>query len=182
MENELIEEWRDIPGHLYYQASNLGQIRSLPRMIRHNEHSKPFLKQGRVLCPIAKDNGYRVVCLNRSEGHSYIHRLVLQAFCPAENADHLEVNHIDGNKSNNVLSNLEWCTKAENMQHSYRLGMNKRGDNHVQMKVTFAEVQQIRALREDKEHHYSQRELAEMFHLSRGHVQRICNYEKRVFA
>lgn len=54
-----------------------------------------------------------------------VHRLVLEAFNPVANSDRLQVNHIDGDKSNNSLSNLEWCDGNHNMQHSYNIGIHQ---------------------------------------------------------
>lgn len=53
------------------------------------------------------------------------HRLVLMAFKPVDNMENLEVNHIDGNKKNNKLENLEWCTSSENQIHAFKTGLNK---------------------------------------------------------
>ena len=74
------------------------------------------------------DAGYIRVCINEK---SYrMHSLVARAFLPNwENKPH--VNHKDGNRSNNRLYNLEWCTRSENMQHAYDTGLNKRKKNTV---------------------------------------------------
>lgn len=60
-----------------------------------------------------------------AEGRKFfmVHWLVLEAFSPCENSLDLQANHIDGNKENNFLSNLEWCNQSENMQHSLRIGL-----------------------------------------------------------
>lgn len=69
--------------------------------------------------------GYLRVNLRTSKGTKFfmIHRLVLEAFSPVENSLALQVNHKDGNKHNNTLENLEWCTQAENMAHSSKIGL-----------------------------------------------------------
>ena len=54
-----------------------------------------------------------------------MHRLLLASFNPIDGMEDLYVNHIDGNKSNNELSNLEWCTPSENLKHAYNLGLAK---------------------------------------------------------
>lgn len=66
-------------------------------------------------------------------------------FSPTDGMDKLQVNHIDGNKKNNTLSNLEWCTNAENQAHAYRIGLHKResGEQNPSAKLNESEVIQI---------------------------------------
>lgn len=54
-----------------------------------------------------------------------LHRLVMMAFAPCDNMQNLEVNHIDGDKKNNNLYNLEWCTSSENQKHAFKIGLQK---------------------------------------------------------
>lgn len=112
----LKEIWRDITGYDgIYQVSNLGNVRS----IEHIDCRKRNRIAGRVLKPGKKQNGYLQVVLKDETGKSknyYVHRLVMKAFvgeCPAE----YEVNHIDENKSNNTLENLEYVTHRCNINH-----------------------------------------------------------------
>jgi hypothetical protein len=69
-------------------------------------------------------NGYRHVnfTVNRRYALLYIHRLVAQAFLPNQNQKD-EVNHLDGNKSNNAVNNLEWTTANENTNHAIQIGL-----------------------------------------------------------
>lgn len=73
-----------------------------------------------------------------------IHRLVAQKYIP--NPDNKpEVNHKDGNKKNNDVSNLEWCTSLENNRHAVETGLrNNKGENHVNSKLTNEIVSEIR--------------------------------------
>lgn len=64
-----------------------------------------------------KGTEYQIINLSKLDGKKRtfrVHRLVMMAFNPVENMDELEVNHLDGNKKNNKLENLEWCTASEN--------------------------------------------------------------------
>lgn len=103
------EKWKKIVinnQETFYSVSNLGRVR--------NDKTKTYLG-GTV-----NNNGYQMVHLRqRIDKYCSVHRLVMKAFCPCENQDDLEINHIDGNKLNNTLSNLEWVNRIENMR-SYR--------------------------------------------------------------
>lgn len=102
------EIWRDIPGYEgLYQASNLGRIKSLPRKYKPNES---------ILKP-QKRNGYLKVELCKKDRKQYsVHRLIMMTF---SGSSKLSVNHIDGNKHNNNLENLEYCTQRENCRHVF---------------------------------------------------------------
>lgn len=107
------ELFRDIVGYEgIYQISNLGNVKSFKRV-----------SKGELLKPVYR-KGYATVTLSKngiSKIHS-IHRLIATAFIP--NPDNLPIiNHIDGNKTNNDLSNLEWCTQLENMRHAFKTGL-----------------------------------------------------------
>lgn len=111
-----MEEWKDITGFEgSYQASNLGRVRSLDRYINASHGSKQFRK-GQIIKGSVMPNGYLVVGLWKDckcEQH-YIHRLIAQTFIPNPNG-YAEINHKDEDKTNNSVSNLEWC------EHSYNI-------------------------------------------------------------
>lgn len=120
-------EWKDIIGYEgLYQVSNEGIVRSLDRNIQSNGcHKKSRFWEGKIIKPNIQKNGYYGVRLSKDGviKRYLIHRLVLIAF---DEFCGLEVNHIDGDKSNNRLSNLEWITHSKNVSHAYNVGLLKQ--------------------------------------------------------
>lgn len=114
------EIWKDIPGYVgFYQISNLGNVRSLKRKVNNSESGTQRETKDMLMNPWDNGNGYLVVSLqkNHKRKNYYVHRLVADAF--VNNPDDLGfVNHLDFNKHNNAVSNLEWCTQRENVNYS----------------------------------------------------------------
>ena len=132
----MLEIWRDIKNYEgIYEVSNLGRIKSISR--------NGTIKENRILKP-NKVMGYSQVGLQKYGTRKYkkIHRLVAEAFIPnPENKK--EVNHKDGIKTNNVLSNLEWCTRSENIIHAFDHNLAKSGEDHPNAIHSNAEVAEI---------------------------------------
>lgn len=107
------EIWKDIPGFEgLYQVSNLGRVKSLRY---HKSKKAKVLSVGQNCC------NYVSVEL-RKEGERYscqLHRLVAQCFLPNPDSKP-QVNHINGNKTDNQVTNLEWVTSRENVNHYWR--------------------------------------------------------------
>ena len=115
---EIAEEWRPIPNYEgLYEVSNLGNVRSLDRVVKGRPGTYARIK-GKTLSPIKNGGGYLRVNLCNKYGRKavFVHRLVAKAFI--ENFDNLpEVNHKDENKENNSLENLEWCDAKYNSNY-----------------------------------------------------------------
>lgn len=123
-----MEIWKDIIGFEgIYQISDLGRVKSLERVIMRSD-GKPYPVRQRIIAVNkyfdSTGNGYLGVCLifKGKRKTKHIHRLMAESFLSNPN-NHPQLNHIDGNKFNNVLSNLEWCTASENVKHAYRTGL-----------------------------------------------------------
>lgn len=121
------EIWKDIEGYEgLYQVSNLGQVKSLERtiIVKNCKQSKTYPECIKI--PFPNKKGYLRVQLykNNKRRNLRVHRLVALAFIP--NPDNKpKVNHIDGDPTNNVVSNLEWVTGEENRAHQRLLEKGK---------------------------------------------------------
>lgn len=125
------EEWKIISEFPKYEVSNLGNVR--------NFKTKHILKPR-----LNKQNGYLVINLMK-DGKKHtktLHRLVAITFL--ENLNNLpEVNHIDGNKRNNKMNNLEWCTRSYNKKHCYKMNLRKSPKSR---KHSDSQIKEIRRL------------------------------------
>lgn len=123
-----MKKWKDIPGFEgLYKASTEGEICSIERTV-FNGVAYHLLRE-RILKPIPNGTGYFSASLRKDNKtfRLYIHRLVAMTFLDNDNYD-LEVNHIDGDKANNKLGNLEWVTRSANQNHKYKV-LKQAGTN-----------------------------------------------------
>ena len=127
------EIWHDICGYEGdYQVSNLSRIKSF--------------KKNRITILRPAFNGHYFFIYLHKNGKAkmhYIHVLVAKAFIPNPEGKPF-VNHIDCNKLNNNVSNLEWVTHAENMKHAVAMGLSKRGCENGNSKLEEWQVYEIR--------------------------------------
>ena len=159
------EIWKDIPGYEgLYQVSNFGRVKSLRKAI--------------IMSIRINKKGYSTIGLSKTGvfNRKSIHRLVAEAFIP--NPDNLPcVNHKDGNKLNNELNNLEWCTYGDNERHAYRTGLkhcgDRKGDKAFNRKLTSDQVAYIKKVYKKGDSTYGGRALAKIFNVSESCISSI---------
>lgn len=168
-----MEKWKEIKGYEgYYEVSNMGNVRSMSRYVNHHRGGKRLMK-GRPRALGDNGNGYLFVPLTK-EGRSkntYVHRLVAEAFLIK--SDKQFVNHINGDKTDNRVDNLEWCTRRENMSHAKENGLMNYGEKHHNTRLTNIQAGEIRAM-----WHicgFSMSKIAEIYNCSSSAVWRIVN-------
>lgn len=152
-----IEEWRPIEGYPN-EVSNLGRVRSLFR-------GGCFVRK-----QIVNDNGYATITMQVGyfKKRMKVHRLVAAAFI-GPIPEKMDVNHIDGNKLNNCVENLEYLTRSDNHRHAFKLGLSKspftgrKGETTFRAKLRDSDVE---TLRKDYASGISRRSLADRYGIS----------------
>jgi predicted XRE-type DNA-binding protein len=126
------EMWKPFPGYEgYYEVSSMGNVRRCS-LLKPSATTWGYL----TVAPTAPDRGQtRVV----------VHRKVLEAFSGPPPSPHHVANHINGDKHDNRIDNLEWVTQSENVSHAYRTGLKKRyfGTANAFSKLTEEQVSEI---------------------------------------
>jgi hydroxymethylpyrimidine pyrophosphatase-like HAD family hydrolase len=155
-----------------YMISNYGRVLSLPKKINQKKGSYKYTDR-KILNPSVNEKGYHHIRLYKN-GKQYtfrVHRLVYSTFVN-KIPNGYEINHLDCDKSNNSISNLEICTRQENMNHAVKEGRikGKKGSSNHFSKFTSSQVKLIR-------HEYSKgisiRELSENYNVNWCTIQRI---------
>lgn len=167
------EIWKYIEGYEgQYQVSNKGRVRSVTRKDNLNR-----IRKGKILKLFSDNNkGYLAVDLFGKK--KKVHRLIAQTFIPNP-LNKPQVNHIDGNKVNNEVGNLEWATKEENIQHSFNEGLvSRKGEKNSQSKLTAEDVRYIRANYKFRDEKFGSRALAQKFAVHKTTINRIIRGEK----
>lgn len=170
----MVEVWKTIPGNReIYLISNTGNVKTADRIGARGR----FIK-GRVLSTHKNSSGYNRVAMNLDGKFKeyFIHRIVAQLFVDNPNNKSF-VNHIDGNKTNNRSDNLEWCTRSENEQHAWKIGLKTnhtpKGEKHSQHKLTQAQVDYIRSVHTPYDKKFGSKPLAAKFNVSAQTITNI---------
>lgn len=163
-----------------YEVSNFGRVRSLDHQVK-KKNGVVEQKRGTVLRPQLAGKGYFYVTLYYSgiKKQVAVHRLVAMAFIGADNGMH--VNHIDLDKTNNIVENLEWVTRSGNAQHAKSAGRYilqhaggrtlARNNPRIAKKLTLNQVEEIKRLAASG--NYKQKDIASQFGITQAVVSKI---------
>jgi len=165
--NKEVECWLPVRGYEgLYEVSNLGRTKSLKRVTPQNHHLKE-----RIMKQQLNRTDYISITLCKDgimKAHN-VHRLVCDSFNHFGKDNKLDVNHINGNKKDNRLSNLEFVTKSENTLHAQRIGLAKRdGENNVNCKISKDDAIFIKENKITKQ--FTRKQLSEKYSLSVTHI------------
>ena len=165
----MVEIWKQILEAPDCEVSNLGNVRVKARTIVTTtgaiRHYSSY-----IVIKNQKKTGYIEVALPIEKGqriYRLVHRLVLEAFNPVDGMEFLEVNHIDEDKTNNQLNNLQWVTSKQNC--NYGLRNDKISQNGVRYEVYCPELNKT---------FYSQKEAAQYMGISTGSMSAYINKKK----
>ena len=155
----IVENWKTIKNYENYQISDFGNV----KMTENN-----LTRKERQLKPLITTKGYHRVRLyqNNISKFYFIHRLVAEYFLTnIENKN--TVNHINGNKSDNSLINLEWNTYRENMNHSIENKLSSCGERNGRSKITQIQAEEIRKST------LTSNQLSEIYGIHKSNINRI---------
>lgn len=174
---EEVEIWKPVSGmENYYEVSNKGRLRSLDRYVETLNGQTRFYRgvvmtfnypKGKYICVKMSAPGVKV--------YTRLHRLVAEHFIHNP-LNKPEVNHKDGNKSNNNVDNLEWVTQLENKKHASIAGLIRKKENHYKAKLTEELVKQIRGMYATGL--YTHQSIANEFGVVRTLITRIINNKR----
>jgi hypothetical protein len=177
-----LEVWKDIQDYEgVYQVSNFGNVKSLDRIV-NKPNGVSYMRKGK-LCKQSKSNlGYMTVgfTVNNVKVNKYVHRLVAESFITNIN-NYPQVNHIDCNKTNNRMYNLEWCTNSQNHIHASKNGLNKlhlhrvvySGEKNGRSLLTKEQVLEIK--QKYIPYKYSAKKLSKEYNVSESCITHILN-------
>ena len=151
MEQFINEIWKPIEENPVYLVSNYGRVKTIDHPVWCKVNNNYSIRKGR-LCTLSNNNSKRYwrvgVQINNKQKLLAVHRLVAKAFIP--NPNNLpQINHIDGNKNNNHVSNLEWCDGSYNMKHAFRTGLNDRAKISLHCHLRKLSIEQVRYILEE---------------------------------
>lgn len=151
----------------FYEISNFGKVKSIIRN-QTKSRNRPTTKKEKILKWSYNPQGYPYITLtvNWKRKIIFIHRLIAENFIPNPN-NYNVVNHLDGDKNNCNVFNLEWTTHSLNLKHAYDNGLRKRKINPTQK----LEILQLR------NQGLTYCKIAEIYNVTHNVIYKICKIE-----
>lgn len=164
------EIWKKIPWNPAYLVSSFGRVQGI-NVTRNGKRRYGTPDKDGYLRLLIYSNGKSKLC--------GIHRLVAETFLRAVPGKP-QVNHKDGNKQNNRVENLEWCSLTENRRHAFKTGLQKvaRGESHGFCKLTDKQVLEIRRIYAPYKLTLSS--ISKKYGVCFQHISKIINLETRI--
>lgn len=173
-----MEIWKPCPSFCNYEASSLGRIRSISRLVQMTQSKRTYIAKvnSKILSPYTNSkHGYYSVTLHQ-DGKMYsgrlVHRIVCEAFygpCPKG----MEVAHNNGIRTDNRAENLRWCTRKENHKDKCKHGTSQKGDKHGMAKLTQEQVSEIKRLYKPRSRTHGSFALAKLFNVHRTTIENV---------
>jgi len=171
-------EWKPITGFEdYYQVSNMGEIKSLQRELPRSYGVGTSIKRERIMKPRKHSRGYYSIALrvNKEITQFFIHRIVAVHFVDNSN-NKPQVNHKNGNKTDNRAENLEWVTPSENTIHALASGLMGKG--WFKCKIEKDDYSKIRELYKGG---MRQKDIANIYNVRQSTISNLVNSTKKTY-
>ncbi|HEY3401740.1 MAG TPA: NUMOD4 motif-containing HNH endonuclease [Ohtaekwangia sp.] len=174
------EVWLPLPSNVKYAVSNFGRVKSVFRNLVVNDplYNRVYstTRQEKILKPNPNYRGYFRVDLRSTDRKSgmvsLVHRLIAEAFLPNP-YNHPQVNHKDGDKQNNRVENLEWCTNLHNNRHARKNGLYPDLSNPNNFTANKLDPTQVRTIRKCLSDGMKYADLATYFQVQRSCIKDI---------
>lgn len=170
------EEWRDIPGLEFYQASNLGRVRSIDRIVPFRSRcGKMTVRRhnGKILS-LKLTDGYFSFC---GSGRMFrVNRVVCSSFHGLPPSTKHEAAHLNGNSSDNKSNNLVWATPMENSAHKQIHGTAGKGEKHPRCRLMDSDISSIREM---VEHGVKHVQVAHKYGVHPEYIGKLVRKERR---
>jgi NUMOD4 motif len=171
----MLEKWRSVIGFWGYQVSNLGRVKSLSRLRRGKSGCVYYTKDRVLKCTVDPKTGYLRCVLYKDSFpvNKTVHSLVADAFLPPKPSPLHTVDHDDGNRINNIDTNLKWSTHSDQRETARKNGTLPVGEKHYLAFLTDDDIEYIRRRYVKGDRENGGAAIARMFGCDRSTINKI---------